>query len=78
MWGMSYIPLGEAEPVKPPCELLGHFYENYECIYCPAKYCATERGGHSFEDNGRVNYRSATVYCHYCQQYKVNISKGLR
>ena len=81
MWGMSYIPLGEAEPMKPPCEVLGHFYEDFECIYCPARYCATEKGGHSFEGE-LVQWPlssspgAGTRFCYHCKRQVVNIRKG--
>lgn len=75
MWNM-YIPQERTELVADSvCEQLGHFYENYECIYCPARYCQTEHGGHSFERDG-YTYVNSPIYCHYCSKYRVNISKG--
>jgi hypothetical protein len=72
MWGMSYIPFEEAK-VEPPCETLGHFYEDFACIYCPARYCETEKGGHSFESSKGHGF--SRRYCHHCSRYVVNISK---
>lgn len=80
MWGIPYIPLEEVAPMDAPCVSLGHFYEAYECIYCAAPYCATEYGGHSFEEVDYLFYQKGTspLYCHQCKQYRVNISKGHR
>jgi hypothetical protein len=81
MWNI-YIPLGrEPEPVDLPCESLGHFYEDYECIYCAAKFCTTEHGGHSFElwpimYAPKKGDGASPRYCYHCRRNVVNITKG--
>lgn len=81
MWGMSYIPLQEAETMKPPCESLGHFYEDFQCIYCPANYCATEKDGHSFEAELTQwpltgSFGASPRFCYHCKRKVVNLRKG--
>lgn len=76
MWGMSYISTTEETgPMKLPCESLGHFYEENQCIYCAARYCITEKGGHSFEVGGLYSPVSPR-FCYHCNRQVVNIRKG--
>lgn len=81
MWNV-YIPLERDEPVADlPCVSLGHFYENYECIYCGVRFCATEHGGHSFEALDGFFYGASgagTRHCYHCRRDIVNIIKDIR
>jgi hypothetical protein len=59
--------------VDAPCEALGHFYENNSCIYCDARFCWAEHGGHAFvhsQGKGKL-----LRYCWQCRQYVVSITK---
>lgn len=57
-----------------PCESLGHFYEDYRCIYCDVEFCDEEHGGHSFYSTF-YNIGHSPADCWHCHRRLVNLRK---